>query len=810
MKPTPNKLIAHGWSAVAVALLLAGDVWPQGLPGGGMSRASAPDPIGRTRAVVNDDDVVALKSAQGPNVAAVEIVGNKTVSRERIESLIRTRAGRPYSDALVKSDVANLMRRSLFYDVQVRTRDTADGRIVQYQVLERPVIQSVEFVGNGVFSNDKLVEFTGLRAGGPMDPALNKSAAAEIERRYREKGYPFAQIELLEGGRQDDTRVSIRISEGPKTKVGAIRFEGVQFINHAVLKTKLKSGQFFGVGRVGFGGAYDPELVDEDVAALRAYYRSHGFLDVKISHRKDFSDDRSRVNLTYMIEEGPRFRIGDVQIAGAQRFDENRLKETIVLAGGKNFNEAELRKDAQSLKDTFGRNGFVKAEVLPDLRFREEPGVVDVVFKVQEDQPKQVGNIRIEGNTHTKKSVILKWMDLESGTLLDSTKLRDAQIRLMSSRLFDEQSPPEIVFDDASFDPSSPYQDLVVKLREGATGSLMFGVGVNSDAGVGGSLVLHERNFDLFRLPTSWSDLWSGSAFRGGGQELRVEAVPGNLVHRYAVTHLEPFLFGTDLNLQSSGYYYRRLFTNYAEQRTGGRFTLGYRLDRYWQASLGLRLEDVGISRPSIPAPADLVSALGNHFLYGPRVALSHDTRDSQLNPSKGHFVELGYEHTFGDFTFPRFDVSARQYFKVWERRDGSGRHVLSVRGQFGWTDESTPIFERFYAGGFQTLRGFSFRGIGPVEFDQKVGGSFMLLSGLEYYLPLTADDNVGWVFFSDMGTVERKLEILDYRVTAGFGLRVRVPGMGPVPLAFDFGFPVVKTALDDTQVFSFSVGIFR
>ena len=85
-----------------------------------------------------------------------------------------------------------------------------------------------------------------------------------------------------------------------------------------------------------------------------------------------------------------------------------------------------------------------------------------------------------------------------------------------------------------------------------------------------------------------------------------------------------------------------------------------------------------------------------------------------------------------------------------------------------------------------------------------------LLLSGLEYYLPLTADDNVGWVFFSDMGTVERDLEITNYRVTTGFGLRVRVPGMGPVPLAFDFGFPVVKTATDDTQVFSFSVGIFR
>ena len=98
---------------------------------------------------------------------------------------------------------------------------------------------------------------------------------------------------------------------------------------------------------------------------------------------------------------------------------------------------------------------------------------------------------------------------------------------------------------------------------------MMFGVGVNSDAGVGGSLVLSERNFDLFRVPTSFSDLFSGSAFRGAGQELRIEAVPGDLVNRYSISLLEPYLFGTDVSLQSSGYYYRRLFENYAEQRGG-------------------------------------------------------------------------------------------------------------------------------------------------------------------------------------------------------------------------------------------------
>src|SRR5262249_13687488 len=140
------------------------------------------------------------------------------------------------------------------------------------------------------------------------------------------------------------------------------------------------------------------------------------------------------------------------------------------------------------------------------------------------------------------------------------------------------------------------------------------------------------------------------------------------------------YLFGTDISMQSSGYYYRRLFDSYAEQREGGRFTWGYRLDKHWTGSVGLRVEEVLISRPIVPTPQDLADTLGDHFLYGPRFALSHDTRDSQMNPTKGHFIEGSYEHTFGDYDFPRFGLSGRQFFKVYERRDGSGRHVLSLR----------------------------------------------------------------------------------------------------------------------------------
>jgi outer membrane protein insertion porin family len=351
---------------------------------------------------------------------------------------------------------------------------------------------------------------------------------------------------------------------------------------------------------------------------------------------------------------------------------------------------------------------------------------------------------------------------------------------------------------------------VLINLKEAPTGSLMFGVGVNSDTGLGGSISVNERNFDLFRLPTSWSDLWSGGAFRGAGQDLQIQAVPGTQLNRYSVTLTEPRLLGTTYSLSTSGYYYNRIFSNYTEERGGGRVTLGKSLTKEIFASVTMKAEEVTIYNPALPAPQDLTDALGGHFLYGPRVAINHHTWDSQLAPTKGHFVEASFEETLGDYVFPKWDLLAKQFFTLYSRRDGSGKQVLALRAEVAWTGDNTPIFERFYAGGFQSLRGFAFRGIGPVSFDQKIGGNFMVLSGAEYYMPLSADDNLGWVVFSDQGTVESKVEILNYRVTAGFGLRVKVPGMGPAPLAFDFAFPVVKTGTDDRQLFSFFIGIFR
>jgi len=164
-----------------------------------------------------------------------------------------------------------------------------------------------------------------------------------------------------------------------------------------------------------------------------------------------------------------------------------------------------------------------------------------------------------------------------------------------------------------------------------------------------------------------------------------------------------------------------------------------------------------------------------------------------------------------GDFTFPVGTAEFTQFFssKYLQREDGSGKHVLALRSQIAIEGSNAPVYERFYAGGFRSLRGFTFRGVGPTENELHTGGTFSFLNTIEYQVPILQNDKLFFVTFLDHGTVERSVEIKNYRVSAGFGFRIAVPALGPLPIALDFAFPLVKMQGDNTQLFSFYVGLF-
>lgn len=356
------------------------------------------------------------------------------------------------------------------------------------------------------------------------------------------------------------------------------------------------------------------------------------------------------------------------------------------------------------------------------------------------------------------------------------------------------------------------YADLDIYVQETQTGRIQFGGAYNSDNGLVGQFIIDERNFDLFRFPRSTQDIWDNTAWRGGGQSFRLELVPGTVLQRYMVSISEPYFLNTDWSASASGYYFDRLYFDWSERRLGGRLGLGRRIDQDISITAGLRMENVSLRNPRVDTSTVLNDSLGKSNLFLGSIGLIRDTRDNQFLATAGDFFSATFSQAFGDHTFSRGDLDYRRYRLLYERPDGSGRHTISMGTRLGISGSGTPIFENYFAGGFASLRGFEFRGVGPVDGDVRIGGRFEWINTVEYLFPITADDMIKGVMFVDFGTVDEsvKLRSENFRVAPGVGLRVHMPAFGAAPLAFDFGFPVALADGDEKRIFSFYIGAMR
>jgi outer membrane protein insertion porin family len=946
----------------------------------------------------------------------VIVEGNVTIPSSDIARHIKTRPGRAATPTMIKNDVDALVRTRWFANVEPYIRQTPEGIVLVFRVLERPIVTKVEYVGNKKVKTKVFDGMTNLKVGSPFDVSANKECARRIEAYYHEKGYSFATVELESGGHPDDREVIFRIQEGPKVVVRKVSFEGNKFFSDPILATKKRTKtQLLWV----FGGKYDPASIQDDIAALRQYYHGLGFFDVKIEPHEKFSEDKSKVDISYTITEGGRYRIRNIEVFGNGIVTEPEIREKLTFAPGEHFNAKKLSDDVDKVRDIYGEQGRLFATVDAIPVFLEEPGEVDVKLQIQEDKVYVVREFRVHvlgDHPHTRTHLVRNISRIHPGDLADPKKINQTKARLGGSQYFEntpqagprleiskvdgadwlaskgneertargqnsgpyfverfnpnanddasEVMPPDAgaahgtaragghssplrsgspvglepragqksmgaevpagkapisqklvsapaqqetsathpaavpvkrnntpeyaptkvvpflkgigsgsergqgaarqeqrtdltdpdtwltpavmqspVFRGQSRDFTGPLQgrdgvlnqgdplgstlrnpddnvwntlpppeyiDIDAYVNEARTGRLMFGAGVNSNAGLVGNIVLSESNFDLFRPPTSIDDIINGTAFRGAGQRFRIEALPGTQVSRYVVDWSDPYFLDTDYNFGVSGFYYQRFFESWNEERYGGRIRIGRQLNNYWSTSASLRLEQVELSGAPSVRPQILSDALGSNFLSTIRLSIAHDTRDVPFLPTSGHFIEASYEQAFNDFKYPRFEVDATQYFTTYRRADGAGKHILSLRGQLGWTGDSTPIFERFYAGGFQSFRGFRFRGVSPVDTGVRVGGQTMLLGGAEYQIPVTANEMIQVVGFTDFGTIQNNFGFDEFRLSVGGGLRITVPAMGPVPIALDWAVPITKEGFDRTQVFSFYVGVAR
>ncbi len=760
--------------------------------------------------VRNDPDrVVIFLISEGPkvSVSAVRFEGNENFSDGILKLKTRTKTrilwlfGGKYDPTTIADDMEGVRQYyySLgYFDVQVKPRQefSQDKSKIElhYEISEgkRYRIRNIDVAGNQVLSEDEIRGMTKVLVGQEYNARHIAKDVEAIKTKYGEQGRLHARVDAVPVWTDDnDAAVVDIVYKIDEDKVYRIRNFDVHIAgDHPHTKTNLIRN----LSPIQPGDLADPKKI----YLLKRRLEGSQYFDTGAS--------------------GPRIDTSIVK-------NDNWIQQPdLSVARGQNFGSAPPTASASPLGT--GHSLLTGTSFSP----AEPP-------RTQTPSPKQ--GSPTPGASEPQSVARPYFVEMQAQPELDeSTTEADSAKLAPLTPVFRAQSkdplkpPADFGFDNSpqgdpfgkairNPDPNDwermpripppEFIDIDTYVSEARTGRLMFGVGVNSDAGVVGNIVLSEQNFDILRPPTSWADVWNGTAWRGGGQRFRVEAMPGSSVSRYLVDWSDPYFMDTNYNLGVSGFYFQRFYTNWTEERLGGRIRVGRQFTQRWSGALALRLEDVNVSHPNpLPPPPDLTKVLGDTYLSTLRASVMHDSRDAAFLPSEGHYLELSVEQAFNQFNYTRLEAEGRQYFTTYRRADGGGRHTLTFRGQTSWTGADTPIYERFYAGGFQTFRGFAFRGVSPVESNVRVGGNWMLLGGAEYMLPVTANEMIKTVAFTDFGTVTDKVSFDNFRLSVGAGLRVTVPAMGPVPIALDFAYPIMHESFDKRQVFSFYVGINR
>jgi outer membrane protein insertion porin family len=380
----------------------------------------------------------------GESVVAVTITGHRQISENRIRQKLQTRVGRAFDPETVQADVRALSTSGWFQNVRTYKKEVPGGVEVTFEVFELPLIQYIRFLGIGKRSpfgwgrpsEKTLIKKSELKVGEALHRYRVEEARRRIEEFYHEKGFIEAQVDIKEGTRPDDKGVVFAIHEGDVKRVWKTRFVGNTVVSDARLKTQVKSKP--GILYY-FKGHLDLEQVDADVDRLTTYYRDLGYFNAQISRTMEYDKAEKWLTITFVINEGERYKVRNVSIVGAHAFTTESLTSRLQIKPGDFFDAKKMNNDLVSLRDSYGSQGYIHADIKAEPRFWEEPGQIDLVYDIAEGEQFRVGKIvvNIEGdNPHTRRNVVMNRISLAPGDIIDMREIEASERRLRSSQLF--------------------------------------------------------------------------------------------------------------------------------------------------------------------------------------------------------------------------------------------------------------------------------------------------------------------------------------------------------------------------------------
>lgn len=725
--------------------------------------------------------VVSAPLKSGEQVSSVEVEGNKIVSTATILTKIRTRPGDSLNQETVDEDIKRLYGTGFFTDVSTEIRPYKNGKLVRFKVQERPLVSSVVVTGARHFRESKIREELKTKEQELLDRRELKQDVERIKQLYRTKG--FYLVDVAQDVKVDEatnkSTVFFAITEGRKLKVRSISFEGNEHLSAGRLRKAMATKQAWSFITPGY---YRPEVMSEDEERIKSLYRSEGYSDVEAKVENHFDEQNRYMTVHVTVKEGSRYLVGSVSFQGVQKVPVDQLMKELKLKGDAPFSQDKLYADVAKVQSAYFSKGYMAASVDPSTALNPGTKRVDITYSVSEGAIAYVGRIIIKGNVKTRDAVIRRELRIAPGERFDGEKLRRSKERIYNLGYFEE-----INMETAPADQPDQ-RDLVVTVKESKTGEFSFGGGFSSVDSLIGFAEIVQRNFDLFNWPT----------FVGGGQELRVNISAGTRRRNLLLSFTEPWIFnrpysaGFDLfnttRTRGEGY-------SFELQRLGGDLRLGHNFNDYNKVGFTYRLEQVKVSDVESTASSALKAEIGKNTISAGKFSASRDTRDNVFNPKRGYLLESDIELAGtlfgGDKDFLKWTGAGGVFFEPFVENQILEFHTrLGLVNEMEGSDE-VPIFERFFAGGADSIRGYRERRVGPKDPANRdpIGGESLYLVSTEYTIPLV--DFLKVAGFYDAGNVTSSYkDILQsgFKSGAGAGVRIKTP-FGPVKL--DYGWPI-------------------
>jgi outer membrane protein insertion porin family len=735
---------------------------------------------------------MAVKLLAKAVIAEVQIRGNDRIEPDAIKLNIKSKKGEVLRPEQAAEDIKSIYKMGFFETVDAQVSDTPAGKVLVFVVVENPTIQEVHISGNKKIKEKDILAAISTRPYSVVQKNLISEDVQKIVKLYHQKGYFNADVKSSIEFPKDPRKatVTFAINEHGKVYIKSISFIGNKSFSgrklRGIMETKEK---MFVVSWFTERGILQKDILDTDLDRLSVFYHDKGFMDAKVGTPEiAMKDDGFYIEIP--VEEGERYRVSSVEVTGDLLENHERLVKQLQSKPKDYFGREKLREDMDKISKNYMDQGYAFTTVDPIVKRDAEERTASVDFDVKKKEIVHIGRVSVTGNTKTRDKVIRRELRLAEGDLFSSTKLERS---INNLRKLD-------FFEDVEITPTDTEQtdimNLNVKVKEKLTGSISAGGGYSSDDGLFTSGEITQRN--LF----------------GNGQYIGLKGYLGQNAQRYVLSFTEPYMFDRPITGGIDLYNWLREYPDFTQDSTGFRLRSGYRFGNYSRLSGFYTFSSALVTSVPFDAPPIIVQQEGRLITSSITAAIERDSTDHPFLPTRGMVsmasVQWASPTLGGESNFMKAEIHHGIFIPLF------WKFVGYVRGEFGYinilgADDNTsvPLYDRYFLGGINSLRGFKWATVGPYDGPYIIGGTNYGLGTVELLFPVVESIGMRGVFFFDAGNAFLTMQdfnINAFRTDAGAGIRWNSP-LGP--LRIEWGYNLDPQPGESKYQFQFSAGAF-